>query len=66
MKRVLTLKKFVEEYNIPMSLQTFRNWVVANLDKFPRGIIFVKENNKRNTYRVLDPEKLKDIFEKGF
>lgn len=57
-----SLKKiWLEEYKDLLSYNTFRKYVDENIDKF-KDVMFIKQNARRKTIRILD----KDIFIKKF
>ena len=67
MKEKLTITSFYKKYEeeIPFSLPILRRYIKENIDKLPAGVIVTIKSSKRNTYKVLEPEKLLS-FIKGF
>lgn len=56
-----TVKEFVEEKKIPLHYTTVKRWIEKNKDDLKEVVLF-KSNEKRTTIRILDGEKLFEIF----
>jgi len=59
MNERLTITSFYKKYKdvLPFSLPTLRKYLKQNEGRLPRGILLTIRG-KRNTYRVIDEEKL--------
>jgi len=66
MNNRLTITSFFKKYReqIPYSLPLFRKAVISNLDKLD-GVVLVLENKSRNTYKILNPDRLLELIKRG-
>jgi len=63
---MLSIPKFVKEYEMGISERTMQKWVKNNLNELvEEGIVGAIKNPKRVRYVVLKPEKLKEVYFKG-
>jgi len=68
MRNNLTVTSFFKKYReqIPYSLSIFRRAIINNLDKLQlNGVVLVLESKSRNTYKILDVDKLLELLKKG-
>jgi len=59
--RSIWLSYFKDYY----SYNTFREYIKENLDEF-KDVLWVKQNDKKMTFRVLDKDKFVELFNKIF
>jgi len=63
----LTLGKFIEKYEVNVSLPTLRKWIDANIDVLKKNkIVGVMQSKERKRYIVFQPERLKNVYFFGF
>ncbi|WP_456471447.1 MULTISPECIES: hypothetical protein [Nautiliaceae] len=63
---MLSIPKFVKEYEMGITERTMQKWVKNNLNELvEKGIVGAVKNPKRVRYVVLKPEKLKEVYFKG-
>ena len=65
-RRVMSVRSFVEKYNIPVSLPTFRGWIKENKKYLMNEkMIIMYKKGSRNYIKIIDGDRLYTYFIKA-